>query len=204
MGLPDFRVNRLVAQQKATQIELDIASGNFDATLKKYKPLKSDRTATSNQGAKLFERFMIEQTKVKGLAPGSLRRYDCALKHLQKFFQEKAAETVNDTDAQAFVEYLRAKVSERTVEDYVILVQSCWVWAETTLPENPWPLVLKQVKPAPKQKVKPFTADEVQRILEGFRCDHHYKHHADFVVFPIWYRLSLWRSSSTKVEALCK
>lgn len=107
MGLPDSRVNRLVAQQKATQIELDVASGNFDSTLKKYKPPKSERATTSNQVAKLFERFMIEQTKVKGLQPGSLRRYDCALKNLQKFFKEKAAETVNDADAQAFVEYLR-------------------------------------------------------------------------------------------------
>ena len=49
--------------------------------------------------------------------------------------------------------------------------------------ENPWPLVLKHVKPAPKQKVKPFTADEVRRILEGFECDFHYKHYADFVAF---------------------
>ncbi len=33
IGLPDFSVNRMVAQQKASQIELDIASGNFDSTL---------------------------------------------------------------------------------------------------------------------------------------------------------------------------
>lgn len=38
IGLPDSKINRQVAQQKATIIELDIASGNFDATLKKYKP----------------------------------------------------------------------------------------------------------------------------------------------------------------------
>ncbi|MEM9093049.1 MAG: site-specific integrase [Cyanobacteria bacterium P01_F01_bin.53] len=133
--------------------------------------------------AGLFEQFIIEQTKVKGLQPGSLRRYDGALKHLQKFFKEKASEMLNDADAQAFVEYLRAKVSERTVKDYVILVQSCWVWAEKTLPENTWPKVLKQVKPVPKQKVKPFTKDEVQRILDGFRVDCYYQHYADFVTF---------------------
>jgi integrase len=38
LGLPDSKVNRTVAQQKANQIQLDIISGNFDSTLKKYKP----------------------------------------------------------------------------------------------------------------------------------------------------------------------
>ncbi|GAB4215523.1 MAG: hypothetical protein OHK0012_15840 [Synechococcales cyanobacterium] len=32
LGLPDSKVNHQVAQQKATQIELDMASGNFDPT----------------------------------------------------------------------------------------------------------------------------------------------------------------------------
>lgn len=43
------------------------------------------------------------------------------------------------------------------------------MWAEKTLPGNPWQMMLKQVKPMPKQKVKPFTAEEVKRILEGLR-----------------------------------
>ncbi len=33
LGLPDSNVNKTVAQQKAHQIELDIASGHFDLTL---------------------------------------------------------------------------------------------------------------------------------------------------------------------------
>jgi integrase len=160
----------VVARQKASQIELDIASGNFDPTLKKYKPPKSGRQSSAVQVVKLFQRFMAAQTEAKGLEVGSLCRYDAVLKHLEKFFSDKEAETVDAMDAKAFVKYLRTKVSERSVKDYVILVQSCWVWAEKTLPENPWQEILKQVKPAPKQKVKPFTAEEVQRILAGFEC----------------------------------
>ncbi|UBF28861.1 DUF3596 domain-containing protein [Kovacikia minuta CCNUW1] len=38
MGLPDNPTNRKAAEQRARQIELDVASGNFDPTLKKYKP----------------------------------------------------------------------------------------------------------------------------------------------------------------------
>jgi integrase len=183
VGLPDSTVNRIVAQQKASQIELDIASGNFDATLKKYKPPKSGRKSSADQVVGLFQKFMAVQREAKGLETGSLCRYDAVLKHLEKFFSDKEAEAVDESDAKAFVKYLRTKVSERSVKDYVILVQSCWVWAEKTLPENPWQEILKQVKPAPKQKVKPFTADEVQRILEGFGCDRHYQHYADFVAF---------------------
>lgn len=39
-------MNRIAAEQKARQIELDILSGNFDATLEKYKP-ESVLTTTS-------------------------------------------------------------------------------------------------------------------------------------------------------------
>ncbi|MGJ3248917.1 MAG: Arm DNA-binding domain-containing protein [Elainellaceae cyanobacterium] len=37
IGLPDNRTNRIVAEQRAKQIELDIISGNFDETLDKYR-----------------------------------------------------------------------------------------------------------------------------------------------------------------------
>ncbi|MEM1311226.1 MAG: DUF3596 domain-containing protein [Cyanobacteria bacterium P01_D01_bin.71] len=43
VGLPDSKINRLVAHQKATQIELNITSDNFDTTLKKYKPPKTSK-----------------------------------------------------------------------------------------------------------------------------------------------------------------
>ena len=38
LGLPDTKINRKAAEAKKNQIELDIASGNFDPTLNKYKP----------------------------------------------------------------------------------------------------------------------------------------------------------------------
>jgi integrase len=184
VGLPDSKVNRIVAQQKATQIELDIASGNFDPTLKKYKPPKAaaqkpDQTAVAG----LFEKFTEAQAKAKGLRVGSLCRYTATLRHLEAFFPNKSAEAIDENCAKAFVEYLQKQVSERTAKDYLILVQSCWNWANQTLEQNPWQTVLNQVKPAPKQKVKPFTVAEVQAILQTFRTDRYYQHYADFVAF---------------------
>jgi integrase len=184
VGLPDSAVNRRVAQQRAAQIELDIASGNFDFTLKKYKPAKGDRVKDTAQVGNLFEQFMALKVENKVLGQGSLARYKAVLKHLRNFFKDALVEAVNQREAQAFVSYLRNEVSEQTIQDYLIVVQACWVWAETeTLAENPWRPILKQLKPAPKQKVKPFTSDEVHRILEGFRNDAYYQHYADFVAF---------------------
>ena len=184
VGLPDSKVNRIVAQQKATQIELDIASGNFDPTLRKYKPPKAAASKSAAiQVAELFQQFMEAQTKAKGLQVGSLCRYTATLRHLEKFFANWSADTVDESAAEAFVEYLQKQVSERTTKDYLILVQSCWKWAPQPLSHNPWSHVLGQIKPPPQQKVKPFTMAEVQAILAAFKTDRYYRHYADFVAF---------------------
>ncbi len=184
IGLPDSKVNRLVAQQKAAQIELDIASGNFDATLSKYKPPKTVAQKHEEMSVTgLFKKFMEAQAKAKELRTGSLCRYTATLKHLEKYFRSKSAESVDETCAEEFAGYLRGQVSVRTAKDYLILVQSCWKWADQRLNDNPWSNVLNKVKPAPNQKVKPFTVTEVQAILDAFKNNRYYRHYADFVAF---------------------
>jgi len=184
IGLPDSKINQAVAQQKATQIELDIASGNFDPTLKKYKtPRLNNRTVSAVSVGELFTRFMEDQRKAKSLHVGSLCRYTGTLRHLEHYFQSKSAESVDSASASGFREYLKRKVSDRTAKDYIILIQACWNWAKDELPHNPWTDVLTKVKPAPKQKVKPFSAQEVQAIQQAFAESPHYQHYADFIAF---------------------
>ncbi|MEL6382369.1 MAG: tyrosine-type recombinase/integrase [Cyanobacteria bacterium J06626_18] len=184
VGLPDSQINRIVAQQKATQIELDIASGNFDSTLKKYKPPKasSKKPATATVPG-LFQKFMDTQSKAKDLQVGSLCRYTATLRHLEAFFPKESPDGIDAKSAENFARYLKRQVADRTAKDYLILVQSCWNWAEQTVEHNPWSAVLNQVKPAPKQKVKPFTLAEVQAILTEFGTNRYYQHYADFVAF---------------------
>ena len=98
LGLPDSKMNRTVAQQKAAQIELDIVSGNFDSTLKKYKPQRrTSQKSTYGTVAGLFEKFMQEEQKAKRLHTGSLCRYAATLKHLEKYFQNQPVESISDT-----------------------------------------------------------------------------------------------------------
>jgi len=61
VGLPD-KVNRTVAEAKARIIEGDLATGNFDLTLRKYKP-ESQQKANQTSAAALFERFTVDKTK---------------------------------------------------------------------------------------------------------------------------------------------
>ncbi|WP_218082160.1 Arm DNA-binding domain-containing protein [Anthocerotibacter panamensis] len=46
IGLQDTPVNRKAAKMVAGQIELDIASGHFDRTLKRYKPAQDTQSDT--------------------------------------------------------------------------------------------------------------------------------------------------------------
>ncbi|MCU0566291.1 MAG: tyrosine-type recombinase/integrase [Oculatellaceae cyanobacterium Prado106] len=186
LGLPDTKVNRVFAQQKAAQIELDIISGNFDPKLEKYKPqrAKPEKTVLGSVHA-WFAQFAQEQIKDKGLNKGSVHRYSATQKHLEKFFKEKSVNAIDETAARGFVDYLKKKVTTRTAKDYLILVQAFWKWGmdKQGLKQNPWSTLVAGVKPPRKQKVRPFTVAEVQAILAAFRGDRYYNHYADFVTF---------------------
>jgi integrase len=62
LKLPASAVNQVFAQQKASQIELDIISGNFDPTLTKYKPQSAKpKPSTPGSVCCLFEQFTQER-----------------------------------------------------------------------------------------------------------------------------------------------
>ena len=62
IGLPDSQINQTVAKQKALQIEGDMATGNFDPTLNKYKP-EYQKKKENISISKLFQTFMTEKAK---------------------------------------------------------------------------------------------------------------------------------------------
>jgi len=43
--------------------------------------------------------------------------------------------------------------------------------------------VFGTIKVPPKQRSKPFTREEMEKIIEGFRTDRHYHHYTDYVTF---------------------
>lgn len=182
LGLPDSQANRKVAEIRARQIELDITSGNFDRSLAKYKP-ESQRSESLGV-TDLFERFMAY--KAKRVEPRTLEKYRAIAGHLKEFFGVRSSGEIQEKHADQFREWLGKRLEPVTLKEWLGLVKASWEWGikqKLITSENPWPEVVKAVRVPPKQKAKPFTAAEIERIMTGFRSDRSYAHYTDFVEF---------------------
>jgi integrase len=183
LGLPDSKVNRTVAQQKANQIQLDIISGNFDSTLKKYKPTMLVQLAQIGVVA-LFKKFY--EYRAKSLSGKTLEKYKATLGYLSRFFEDQRVSTINLAKAENFAEWLKAQdLSPGQCKRRLQELKACWDWAikQELAEDNPWTDLPGRIKVPPKQMPKPFSKEEVQAIIKGFRTDRHYHHYADYVEF---------------------
>lgn len=197
-GLLEGKVNRLVAESKARIIQADIATGNFDRTLAKYKP-ECDRIQKISV-VDLFQRFTDH--KAKSVYPQSLLKYTGLLGHLKQFFREKPANKVSDQEAEQFREWLLKKLQPITIRERIALLNACWKWAEKKrlVKENPWTEIV--VKVPPKQRVKPFTKAEIERILQGFKSDSDYHYYLNFVEFLLFTGCRIGEAISLKWKHL--
>lgn len=182
IGLPDSKINRQVAQQKATAIELDIASGNFDSTLKKYKP-----QILNPQGigiVKMFGLFMAH--KAKSILPRSLEKYQATQGYLEKFFEKRAVLAVNEKMSDKFTDWLVSQDLSPTVcRERLTLIRAAWDWAiaQGYVESNPWTDTVQRIRVAPKQMPKPFSREEILAIIEAFRTDQYYSYYTNYVEF---------------------
>lgn len=178
LELPVSKSNRIFAEAKAKQIEKDIASDNFDRTLAKYKPQPAQQ---SIKVAELFQKFINHKTK--RVYQQTLAKYQALLGHLNQFFREKPTALVGEAEAEKFKSWLADRLAPITVRERVTLLRACWNWGikHKLVEANPWLEV--EVKVPPKQRPRPFTKAEMERIIQGFRGDRYYAHYADYVEF---------------------
>lgn len=196
LGLDDTPENWKRAEIIARQIEIDLGYSNFDHTLAKYKPqqqknqhtLKSDITITQ-----LFQAFI--EHKSQEVDKRTLQKYRATINYLnqfeckdgmgQKCLGDKQADYLSDNCAQQFTEWLKDKNSEQVLKERLGLLNACWEWASKrrVIEYNPWKTLQERVKVPPKQKPKPFSKDEMRRILEEFKAHPHYQHYYYFVFF---------------------
>ena len=180
IGLPETNVNRKAAEIKARQIELDITSNNFDATLAKYKPEKQVNLAVTE----LFDRFCAY--KQRNLSPQTFAKYTATKNNVSEFFRNKSVPDVSETMAEKFRGWLSSRLEPVTVRERIAMMQACWLWAikKKLLPltnENPW-LDIKVSLP-PRQQPQPFTAEEIGKIMREFRTRPELSHYVDYVEF---------------------
>ncbi|WP_181357499.1 tyrosine-type recombinase/integrase [Stenomitos frigidus] len=192
LGLPDGALNRKIAERKATEIEIDITTATFDATLNKYRPEQPSQPSGLSV-AGLFQKFM--RHKASEVYPQTLIKYDATLRRLREFFKEGAAAAVTLEQAEAFRAWFAARInpstqqpnSPTTVKERITLIAACWDWAieESLLPTNPWQALARRIKVRKTQAPKPFNPQEIAQIIQGFRTDRYYAYYADYVEFML-------------------
>lgn len=184
MGMDDTPLARKVAEAKASLIEADIISGNFDASLDKYKPDEQKKSALTVPN--LVDDFL--KHKAKHVSNRTMEKYRAFGSHFQRFFRHRSVLDVDSAQADKFrVALLADSLNPTTVKSILGFGQSCWDWAiaKDLAQESPWQAVQKLVKVPPKQKPKPFNQEEIRKIVGTFRKHRHYQHYADFVEFRL-------------------
>jgi integrase len=178
LGLPDSKTNRKVALSRATQIQLDILSGNFDPTLAKYKPSIA-LTAKKTPLLELLDKFVAYKTKA--IDQRTLEKY--------KTLQMQIADcygTVTDPDPEAFLEYLEKQGNCKSlIKTKMQMMSACYKWGKESglVEDNPWERLPSYIRVPPTKAPKPFTAEEVNRILKAFANDRYYQYLYDYVFF---------------------
>jgi integrase len=179
LELQDSRANRAIAELKAKQIQRDIVNDLFDPTLEKYRAAYQ-RRVFGLSAVEVFEKYIAYKSKT--LKRRSLEKYEFTLSHLRQFFRDEVA---TEGKCEKFKDWLSNRMEPITLKQRISFLKSAWVWGieKKLVSENPWIEPFRQVKVPPKQCPKPFTADERQRIVAGFRGDRHFVYYADFVEF---------------------
>jgi integrase len=184
LGLPDSKTNKILAEQKALQIQKDIEAGHFDDSLARYKPEKQiGQTREDKLSAIALFRDFTEH-KAKSVTPKTMEKYRATLNYVEKFF-EGAAASITEAEVESFAKWQKRRdLSEAQIKRRLEELEACWDWHRMS--ENPWKAVADRIKVPPKQRAKPFTKEEINAIIQAFSEDPDYCFYTDFVKFLFW------------------
>ena len=104
------------------QIQQDIATKNYDATLIKYwgeDVQPKERLSVVD----LFERFIDH--KSRQVEVPTLDKYQGLLSHLEKFFKQQSVATVSSVKADSFIKSLAQQLQPITVKERLSMLKSC-------------------------------------------------------------------------------
>ncbi|MDB9376131.1 site-specific integrase [Nodularia sphaerocarpa] len=165
LHLSDSAENRLLAEMKARQIELDILAGHFDFSLAKYK-IQTDVSIKAKVYNLLeiweqYTQFKRNQVQESTL----LRDYSLISKRIQ------ALPTTEINDAVIILNHLlsiySAEITKRTVKQF----NACCNWAVTSqlIVNNPFKDLAKTIKTKRKDNnILTFSQQEIGIIIDAF------------------------------------
>lgn len=172
LGLPDTPVNRQIAEQVRSEIARDIAYGDYDHTLNRYrlKHSSGEQSAKQLSTHKLFDAF-IDYKREHGLSEQTIAsRYRSVRSHIKSFGRD----IQSSDDAIALVERLRRQQNPATANKNLGILKQFgkWLAIANHLNENPFCDIdpLKVIKTKPRSH-DVFTVQEVQALLLAFKTD---------------------------------
>ena len=182
LGILDTPENRKLAQAKAISIELDVNSGNFDKSLNKYKSTTKrtvEKPIEIRYSANEILQAYTEQCK--HLDPRTIEKYKALCNHLLAFELKH-----QEIEPQKFIEYLKTYQKARTIRDRLAILKATWRLATSKqlTQKNIWLAIdAKSIKTGTKQPPKPFSKEEINAILKGFKESEKYSFYYNYVRF---------------------
>lgn len=183
LRIPDNPDNRLIAQQKAAQIEADIISGKYDETLDSYRVIALAPSAqSSTPTAELFDQF----TEFKRLDGTSGQTISTKYRALRSNIARFGRNVLTTDGARQLVELLRGRQSPQISNQNLVLLKSfgAWLTDQKHLHSNVFAPIrpLKGAKAYKTQDRTPFTREELALFLETMRSHPYAQHYYDFTV----------------------
>jgi integrase len=186
IGMPDTKINRIAGRAIIAKIERDLLIyGTFDRSLKKYLEIEDEEPIAVGKltAIEAFEDYMeASKSRVSKSTQSSQRS---SHSHLVNFFGDEFFGAIDVARAKAFRSWLEAKgLKGATIKKILDHLSRCWdetIEQEGAEKANPWIVVRRKIKIDQAAPPEPFSPDEAQRIIDGFR--EHCPHYADYVEF---------------------
>lgn len=134
--------------------------------------------------AELFQQF-IDYKKLFVCAR-TIEKYIPIVGSLHQIYGDRAVETIGKADISLFISHIQAEgKTPETLKRKLFYLKAAWDWAiECELcTKNPWKNLPRLVRDNPIDLPKPFTQEEIQKILETFDSFENYRQLTPFVKF---------------------
>ena len=158
------KVNLVKAKEIAVLIEKDLVAGSFDPSLHKYRqqPVKKPCHPRSTT-IEYFEEWV---TQYKHMDCKRNIDYHATRNMLKRWGPFTASTVVHKLNGETF--------NERTFNKRLSMLKGFYTWMVKyhQLAFNPFELVEpKKVRTTPKPQRKPFSQEEIEKILQAFKAD---------------------------------
>jgi integrase len=174
LGIPDNPQNRIIAEAKAREIELDYGLGRLDPTLEKYR-LESHKPPSNSSITEIFEAYA--DFKAQTLEASSLKDFERVRRYLKK------CPVRSPRNPKRIRDWLLEEASPDTAKRILTQLQAASRWAaDRELIDKDYFAGLYRPR-APKSQeldIDPFSELERRKIFEAFQGDH-FEHYVGFL-----------------------